>query len=184
MRRITGLVGDYPFATTLLIVALVGAHFVASILWPEVNVASALARTRAGDEQALLSELSIGVAGVSAMVGGFAGVVVVFGLGTETDHFRLLRTSGGSRLRANWLSVVMSSFAAAFGAVLAAVTVVAFDATTAMWILELCLLISAHAALRLTALLAGLAGLVDEQDAQKNFEERKTPIAGLIPPKR
>jgi len=129
--------------------------------------------------------LALGVAGVSAMVGGFAGVVVVFGLGSENDRFRLLRRKGSRRLRANWISVVLSSFAGAFGALIAAVIVVGFGAEAGMWVLEVCILVTAHAAIRLTGLLAGLAGIVDSEDEDHDRAVntvRTSEIIGGAPP--
>ncbi|AWB94726.1 hypothetical protein DCE93_02855 [Agromyces badenianii] len=178
---------NYPLFVSLLILAAVVAHFLVSQRWPVVNVAAALANTEAGDAQDTLTSLALGVAGVSAMVGGFAGVVVVFGLGSENDRFRLLRQKGSQRLRANWISVVLSSFTGAFGALISAVIVVAFGAEPGMWILELCILITAHAAIRLTCLLAGLAGIVDSEDedhARTRNTVRTADIIRAEPPAR
>jgi hypothetical protein len=164
LRKIGGMFADFPLLVSAMITALVVAHFAVSQAFPVVNVALALSDTAASDPQDTLTSLSLGVAGVSAMVGGFAGVVVIFGLGSENDRFRLLRRRGHRRLRANWISVVLSSFMGAFGALVAAVIVVGFGAQPGMWVLEACLLFTAHAAIRLTALLGGLAGIVDSQD--------------------
>lgn len=187
LKRVGGLFANYPLFVSLLILAAVVAHFLASQRWPVLNVAAALANTEAGDAQDTLTSLALGVAGVSAMVGGFAGVVVVFGLGSENDRFRLLRQKGSQRLRANWISVVLSSFTGAFGALISAVIVVAFGAEPGMWILELCILITAHAAIRLTCLLAGLAGIVDSEDedhARTNNTVRTADIIRAEPPAR
>lgn len=164
IRKIGGLFINYPLFVTSLIFALVAGHFLASQVWPQSNIAATLANTTATDPQDILATLALGVAGVSAMVGGFAGVVVIFGLGSENDRFRLLRRKGAHRLRANWISVVLSSFSGAFGSLVAAVIVVGFGTQLGMWVLEICLLVAAHAAIRLTCLLAGLAGIVDSED--------------------
>lgn len=178
---------NYPMFVTSFIVAAVAAHLLASQRWPVLSVAAALARTTAADVQSVLTSLALGVAGVSAMVGGFAGVVVVFGLGSENDRFRLLRQEGSRRLRANWISVVLSSFSGAFGALIAAVIVVGFGAEPGMWVLEVCLLVTAHAAIRLTSLLAGLAGIVDSED-EDHARARNTvataDVIGTEPPVR
>lgn len=183
MRRIGGRLADYPQLVSVLILVVVMAHFLLSLRFPALNVPAHLANTMASDPRSLLTSLSLGVAGVSAMVGGFAGVVVVFGLGTENDRFRLLRRSGGRRLRASWISVVLSSFTGAFGAVLAAVIVVAFAGEPAMWLLEACVLFAAHGAIRLTALLAGLAGIVDQEDQDSENKRREAQTDEWIPDK-
>ncbi|MBT1666645.1 hypothetical protein [Curtobacterium flaccumfaciens] len=182
-RGIVGTLTDFPTIVTGLIVIFVAVQLLASLRWPELNVAHALATSDVADVRSALSSLALGVAGVSALVGGFAGVVVVFGLGTENDRFRLLRAKGGRRLRASWISVVLSSFASAFGAVIAAVTVVAFDPEVAMWILELCVIIAAHGAIRLTLLLAGLAKIVDSNDDATVTQERLDALGPLVPDK-
>lgn len=181
IRTVGGWLTNYPLIVTGLICALVVAHFYAAQVWPWLNVPAALADTTAGDPQDTLMSLSIGVAGVSAMVGGFAGVVVVFGLGTENDRFRLLRRNGSRRLRANWVSVVLSSFTGAFGALISAVIVVAFGAQPGMWVLEACLFITAHAAIRLTALLAGLAGIVDSTDDDAERTKKTVKTKDVLP---
>ncbi|EEB9150743.1 hypothetical protein XL14_24290, partial [Salmonella enterica subsp. enterica serovar Paratyphi B] len=86
LRTVGGWFANYPLFVSVLIVGLVVGHFYASQTWTVLNVAAALANTSAGDVQGTLTALALGVAGVSAMVGGFAGVVVVFGLGSENDR--------------------------------------------------------------------------------------------------
>lgn len=182
-RTLADILTDYPSVVTVAIVALAALQLLVSLKLPYLNVAHALATSDVEDVRSALSSLALGVAGVSALVGGFAGVVVVFGLGTENDRFRLLRAQGGRRLRASWISVVLSSFASAFGAVIAAVTVVAFDPEVAMWILELCVAIAAHGAIRLTTLLAGLAKIVDSNDEDAATKERLEALGPLVPDK-
>ena len=183
VRRVGGFFVNFPLALTILILALVIVHFLLAIVWPNLNVAAALAISDVTDPRSTLSALALGVAAVAAMVGGFAGVVVVFGLGSENDRFRLLRTKGGRRLRASWISVVLSSFAAAFGAVVSSVIVVASSIESGLWVLEFCLLVAAHAAIRLTALLAALTQIVDAVDREADRKTHEIPKASLIPQK-
>lgn len=182
MKKIGGLFADYPLFVSVVVVALVGVHFWAAQVWPIVNVAQTLAQSQVPEPRDSLMQLALGVASVAAMVGGFAGVVVVFGLGSEHDRFRLLRLAGKRRLRANWVSVVLSSFAGAFGAVISAVVIVGFGVQPGIWTLEVCLLFAAHGAIRLTALLAGLAGIVDEGDQDNERKKKVVPTSTLIPP--
>lgn len=187
LKTIGSWFSNYPLFVSALIIAAVVVHFIVSLKWAFLNVAAALANTKASDPQDTLTSLALGVAGVSAMVGGFAGVIVIFGLGSENDRFRLLRRTGARRLRANWISVVLSSFTGAFGALVVAVMVVGFGAEPGMWVLEACLLVTAHAAIRLTCLLAGLAGIVDSQDkddARQGNTVATADVIGSEPPKR
>lgn len=183
LRRFGSFFVNYPAAVSVLILVAVAAHFWLAQERPELNVARALAESAVPEPRETLMSLALGVAGVSAMVGGFAGVVVVFGLGTEHDRFRLLRRNGGSRLRASWISVVLSSFTGAFGAVVSAVMVVGFGVEPGMWVLEACLLFTAHGAVRLTVLLAGLARIVDEGDRDADRQKRTVKSTDLIPKK-
>lgn len=183
MKRIGGWFADYPLLVTVAIVAIVALHFRLAQIWPFLNVAATLANSDVPEPRDTLTALALGVASVAAMVGGFAGVVVVFGLGSEHDRFRLLRRAGKRRLRANWVSVVLSSFAGAFGAVIAAVMVVGFGVEPGMWALEVFLLFAAHGAIRLTALLAGLASIVDEGDTDADREANVVDNDTLIPHK-
>lgn len=178
IRKIWNWLVNYPLFATISLFSVVAVHFVTSQRWGILNIALKLAKTSADDPEGILTSLALGVAGVSAMVGGFAGVVVIFGLGTENDRFRLLRTKGNQRLRANWISVVLSSFAGAFGAIAASVIVVGFNIQAGMWVLEVCALMAAHAAIRLTCLLAGLAKIVDGND--KEEEERRSSISTAL----
>lgn len=179
-RVVGGWIANYPLFATSLIAVVVATHFALSQRWPVLNVALALAQTIAGDAQGTLMALALGFAAVSAMVGGFAGVVVVFGLGSENDRFRLLRRKGSRRLRANWISVVLSSFCGAFGALVAAVIVVGFGTEPGMWVLEVCLLVTAHAAIRLTCLLSGLAGIVDAEDEDHDRSSKTVRTSDVL----
>ncbi|TFC44873.1 hypothetical protein [Cryobacterium shii] len=181
LRAIGGWFANYPLFVSTLIIGLVAGHYALSQKFPELNVAAALADAPVADPSDTLMSLALGVAGVSAMVGGFAGVVVVFGLGSENDRFRLLRRKGSHRLRANWISVVLSSLTGAFGAVISAVMIVGFGAEPGLWVLEACFLLTTHGAVRLTALLAGLTGIVDSQDEDAEQKANTIATKGLIP---
>jgi hypothetical protein len=180
LNAIGGWFASFPLLVSSVLIALVAGHLALSQTYPTLNVAATLADTSASDPVDTLMSLALGVAGVSAMVGGFAGVVVVFGLGSENDRFRLLRRRGARRLRANWISVVLSSLTGAFGAVISAVVIVGFGAEFGLWVLEGCLLFTAHGAIRLTALLAGLAGIVDSQDEDAEQTAAAVSPEGLI----
>jgi hypothetical protein len=59
--------------------------------------------------------------------------------------------------------------------------VVGFGIEPGMWVLEACLLFTAHAAIRLTALLGGLAGIVDSQDEDAERKENTVPTSEIFP---
>lgn len=176
---------DHAMAVTALLLLLVIMHFVASIWITPLDVGR-LASGQATDATGNLISISLGMASVAAMVGGFAGVVVVFGLGVESDRFRLFRTLAGHSLRGNWTSVVLSPFAAAFGSLASAVVVLAGQPAAAIWLLEICCLVCLHAAVRLTVLLWALAILVDTDDQANQERAKESSVrdgAALVPKK-
>jgi len=181
IRRFGSWFVDYPTGANAVILASVVLHVVLANRWPDLDIAGRLADAalRASSDENLIS-LALGAASIAAMVGGFAGVVVIFGLGAEYDRFRVLRQRGGRRLRASWISVVLVSLSSAFASVMAAVVVVAFDASVGMWIFEAALLFSAHGAVRLTWLLARLAKLVDAADEDARLEAATASLSSIF----
>jgi hypothetical protein len=179
---IAGFLIDYPTAANALVLTLVIAHFYLAQTFPSWDVPGRLAAAN-GKTASLedLTSIALGAASIAAMVGGFAGVVVIFGLGGEYDRFRVLRQKGGRRLRASWISVVLVSFTAAFGSLVAAIVCVAFTPYTGMWIFEASLLLAAHGAVRLTWLLSRLAILVDAADADASRLEQTASVDSMFP---
>ncbi|PPF20353.1 hypothetical protein C5C94_02165 [Rathayibacter sp. AY1C3] len=59
--------------------------------------------------------------------------------------------------------------------------VVAFSMQVGMWILEAFILFAAHGALRLTALLGGLAKIVDSSDRDAAAASTQLAASSLIP---
>lgn len=165
MRVLGGRLLDRPAAVTGILVAFVAAHVLVSLVWfPGLSPANLFASVDAQDLPTAISSLSLGVAAVAAMVGGFAGVVVVFGLSSDDERFRLVRLNASTSLRRNWTSIVTTPLAAAFGAILAASVATAGVAAAAIWILEACLLLAAHGAVRLVVLLNELVRVVHYAD--------------------
>lgn len=165
MRIAGGRLLDNPSAVTITLGAIVAVHFSVSRLWfPEISPSNLFFAVGADDLPNAISSLALGVAAVAAMVGGFAGVVVVFGLSNEDERFRLVRIKASTSLRRNWMSIVTTPLAAAFGAIIAAALATAWWTGAAVWILEACLLLAAHGAVRLVILLSELVRVVHYAD--------------------
>ncbi len=98
------------------------------------------------------------------MVGGFAGVVVVFGLSSDDERFRKVRLKAATSLQRNWTSVVTTPLVAAFGALVAATLARATWIDGAAWVFELCVLLAAHGAVRLVVVLFELVKVVHNSD--------------------
>jgi len=170
LRNAGGYLLDRPSTVTFLLGLIVAMHFFASWLWfPFISPASLFYAVPEQDFPNAVASLAIGLAAVAAMVGGFAGVVVVFGLSSADERFRLVRINASTSLRRNWMSIVTTPLAAAFGAIVAATLATASLTSPALWILEVCLLLAAHGAVRLIVLLNELVRVVHYADeaAQK-----------------
>lgn len=172
LRRFASYVVDHPSFVTITLAVLVIAQFVIAKIWlPVISPSSLFHAVKATDLPASVSSLSIGVAGVAAMVGGFAGVVVVFGLSSNDARFRQVRIKASTSLRRNWMSIVTTPLAAAFGAVIAATLATATWTGAALWVLEVCVLLALHGALRLVVLLSELVKVVHAGDEGAQIEE-------------
>jgi len=165
LRRLVAYVVDHPSFVTVALAVAVITHFAVAKIWiPELSPSSIFRSVTPGDLASSVASLSIGVAGVAAMVGGFAGVVVVFGLSSNDERFRQVRIKASTSLRRNWMSIITTPLAAAFGAVGAATIASATWTGAALWALEVCILLALHGALRLVVLLYELVRVVHASD--------------------
>ncbi|WP_130179053.1 hypothetical protein [Cryobacterium sp. SO1] len=165
MRRIGDFLLDHPSVVTGSLIGMVLAQFVVSLWIPAVAVSAPFDGLGTERRQVAVSALALGVAGVAAMVGGFSGVVVLFGLSSIDQRFRTVRLMASTSLQRNWMSVVTTPLAAAFGSLLASALASAGATSVALWALEACVLLAAHGAIRLVVVLFELVKVVDESDA-------------------
>jgi len=169
-RRLQAGFVDHPTVVTGLLAALVAAQFTIAALWvPQMDLSLLFGQLPVADLRSTLTQLALGLAGVAAMVGGFAGVVVVFGLSSEDARFREVRMKAATSLRRNWTSVVTTPLVAAFGSLVAAGAAGIGVFGVSVWILEICLLLAAHGSVRLVIILRELVTVVHRADeaAQK-----------------
>ena len=89
---------NYPRETTLFLLAAVGAHAVAACKWSQVPT---LADNLDGIKG--VAAFYLGAAAAVAMIGGFAGMVVVFAMTQGLKRFAKLRAVGGESLETNWI---------------------------------------------------------------------------------
>jgi hypothetical protein len=165
VKRLLSTFVDHPTVVTTLLVGIVAVQFTVSALWlHDLDFSLFFSQLSANEQRSVLSQLALGLAGVAAMVGGFAGVVVVFGLSSEDARFREVRMKAATSLRRNWTSVVTTPLVAAFGALLAAAAAGAEAFGVCLWTIELCLLLAAHGAVRLVVILRELVKVVHRAD--------------------
>ncbi|MBX3095067.1 MAG: hypothetical protein KF680_11105 [Cryobacterium sp.] len=174
MKKLRNALIDHPTAVAACLLGLALAHFLIAKFWlPQLNPANLFAAVAHEDLPSALSSLAIGVASVAAMVGGFAGVVVVFGLSSDDARFREVRLKAATSLRRNWMSIVATPLLAAFGAVIAATFATAGWTSATLWALELCVLFAAHGALRLVVLLNELVKVVHKADEATEHKSKE-----------
>ena len=180
MERLKGFLRGQPFWIDGGIVILVGLHFVASWLDWIPNVWTALSDP---SKQGAAQAIYLGMLGPAAIVAGFAGVVVVFGLTATSDRFRAFRANAGDSLRRTWVSSSLSGFEAVGLAVVAALLSVSALPLLAAYVFEASLLILLHGSLRLVWILAQMIGIVRADDVVST-DKGKTYRIDRLPPNR
>jgi hypothetical protein len=180
MERLKGFLRGQPFWIDIGIVVLVGVHFVASWLEWVPNVWTALSDPA---NQEAARSIYLGMLGPAAIVAGFAGVVVVFGLTATSDRFRTFRANAGNSLRRTWVSSSLSGFEAVALSVAAALLSVAGLPLLAAYVFEASLLLLLHGSLRLVWILAQMIGVVRADDVVST-DRAKTYRIDRLPPNR
>lgn len=172
---------DRPRRVTLTLIVLVALHAVLSHFYPVVDPWGSL---RATTDEALQNTVTIYLAlsGASAIAAGFAGVVIVFGLGSTSQKFLTFRTKAGASLRSNWTSVIGSSFAAAGASLIAALLAVSGHLAAAAWAFELGVVLVVHPIVRMVWLLWILMGVVQADDATEVKRANVVPLDELFGP--
>lgn len=179
--RIKGWIQDWPWLVNGIGAIVLAAYWSATWKWPTVSGARALDKATTSDN---IMFLNLGVATLAAMVAGFSGVVVIFGLSGDSERFRRLRESGGDRLEANWTSVIAVAFGGAFLAVVCAGLAIGGLVQVSLWLGFYALLLAGHGSLRLVWLLQKLARIVRGDDQDHAVTERQVDAASLIPVRR
>lgn len=162
MKKVIGAVQDKPWIITSSLFAITLGLLVGVSFFGLPNYWSELAKSPVAEALTLY----IGVAGAASLVAGFAGVVVVFGLSGTGHSIRVFRASAGQSLRANWLSVIGTGFSSAALGFAAALMTVLQLRDFAPWIMQIALVLLAHASVRMVWLMKLLIDNVKTDDAQ------------------
>jgi hypothetical protein len=115
-------------------------------------------------DHAAVGVVYVGLGSVAAICGGFAGVIIVFGLTPTSDLFRRFRISAGERMSANWISIITNAFFAAGVAIAAAVLEVLNFHTVGVFVFGTGCLLLIHSFLRSIWILRQLLTLVRNDD--------------------
>jgi hypothetical protein len=161
MERLRSFLRGHPFWIDGAIVVLVTAHLFAT--WHKLipNVWTALSEPA---NQTAAQAIYLALLGPAAIVAGFAGVVVVFGVTASSDRFKRFRAQAGSSLRKTWVSSSLSGFVAVAFALSAAILSVSGLTLPAPFAFEAGALILAHGAIRLLWILSQMIGVVRADD--------------------
>lgn len=176
MGVVKGFLRGQPFWIDGTIVVLVAVHFAATWLdWiPNVWVAF-----RDATNQAAAQAIYLGTLGPAAIVAGFAGVVVVFGLTAPSDRFKAFRANAGRSLRRTWVASTLSGFEAVALSLGAAMLSVAGLTLLAPFAFEASCLLLLHGALRLIWILAQMIGIVRADDIVSTDKSKTVKLQSL-----
>ncbi len=173
---VDGLV-DHSLAVAAVLTALVIAHGVSTIFWRPLNPYKSLA-TDANTGTAVT--LYLGAAAAAAIVAGFAGVVIVFTIGSEADRIQRFRFRSGPALHVAWMAIVAEPFAATLLGIIAAIVQITSGRPIAPWFFETGLVLLGHGALLLLKLLYEVVGIVHAHDQEEHTRQTQIPTDELF----
>lgn len=171
----SNFLGDRPGWITVILTVFVAAHAVLAGRYPWLDPFKAL-RPADKDATSVAVALYLGTAGAAAIIAGFAGVILVFVVGSPSPRVRAFRDSSGRPLQKTWTSVIAEPFAATLFGVIAATTQTTSGRVVAPWLFELSVVLLTHVALRLLWLLRSLVALVGAEDHEATRDEKALPL--------
>ncbi|MGP5484845.1 hypothetical protein ACTXMZ_17915 [Brachybacterium alimentarium] len=161
MGRLKGFLRGQPYWIDGGILGIVVLHFAATWLrW----VPNAWVALSTADDQSLVQAVYLGMLGPAAIVAGFAGVVVVFGITASSERFKKFRAQAGQSLRRTWVASSLSGFEAVAFAIAAALLSISGFTLMAAFAFEASLFLLLHGAIRLIWILSQMIGIVRADD--------------------
>lgn len=176
MGIVKGFLRGQPFWIDAAILFLVTVHFVATWLDRVPNVWVAF---REPSNQGAAQAIYLGTLGPAAIVAGFAGVVVVFGLTASSERFKAFRASAGKSLRRTWVASTLSGFEAVALSLGAAMLSVAGLTLIAPFAFEASCLLMLHGSLRLLWILSQMIGIVRADDVVATDKSKTVKLSSL-----
>lgn len=174
LASVGGWLGDNPTRTNLFLFGFVAVHTLALFIWPVLDVWTKLLANSNSPETVALALVTAG-----ALLAGFAGVVVIFGLQNNSERFRKLRRKGGVELKQNWSSMSAAGFWTMGLAIISALGYMAGNTIVGGQFLELSLLVLAHGSIRLIWVLQQLIGVVSTDDELSDRRDRTVPTESM-----
>ncbi len=176
MERLKGFLRGQPYWVDGGIIALVALHFYATFAEWIPNIWEALTD---GARQSQAQAIYLGILGPAAIVAGFAGVVVVFGITASSERFRRFRAQAGRSLRRTWVSSSLSGFEAVALSVTAALLSVSGLLLAAPFAFEASLLLLLHGSIRLVWILSQMIGIVRADDVVATDKSNTFKLSNL-----
>ncbi|MGH3759888.1 hypothetical protein [Actinophytocola sp.] len=178
---LTSWVADRPTQVALSLALLVATHAaLATVLLPALNPYKSIGLE---PNTGTAVTLYLGLAAAAAIVAGFAGVIIVFTIGSEAGRIRQFRFAAGKALHRSWMTVVIEPFLATLLGIVAAATQVTSGKGAAPWLFELGVVLLTHGAIRLIWLLHELVEIVYADDHDADAKTREVAAETLFPRK-
>ncbi|WP_341266924.1 hypothetical protein [Gordonia malaquae] len=120
--------------------------------------------------------VAVGIASTAAVVAGFAGVVVAYGMSSDRPVIIRFRYDVGPTLKKNWMSVIGGSFASAFGGLTGAALFAAALGAIGTWICIAASAVLLHSVGRCLFLFSLLLDVIAAGDERDRSTERTVPV--------
>jgi uncharacterized membrane protein YhdT len=173
MKTLLSAVRNYPLIVNIAIYTAVLALYMAGSLldWEWI-----IPRRPPHFEPELIIPIYLGMGALAAISAGFAGVVIVFGITSQSKLFRRFRRRAENRLSATWSSVISLSFVAAALSIVASLFEAAgcYRISGALFLLGCLLLI--HSTIRLLWIMHVLLKLVSADDKLEIDKENRVDL--------
>lgn len=178
MRKLIGIYQDRPLVIAVGLAVVVTVHAVLGLTWASGLVPySALAQEV---NNSISVTLYLGAAAASAIVAGFAGVIIVFTIGSGLPRLQRFRYAAGDKLGRNWIIVVAEPLAAALLGIVSSVVQMTDARLLAPWLFEFGVVLLIEGAFRLVWILKELVQIVGASDIDAEREQRKTPLKEIF----
>jgi hypothetical protein len=166
-----------PFSVTLTVGGIAVVWRV--LVWKE-KAPPVIEEVLAKTEPDVSVAIALGLASVAAIAAGFAGAIIIFGISADSPIMRAFRAKTSDYLKANWKSVIGSSFLSAIVGLACAFALAAEWFWLAAPLLVFGLLLLIHSIVRMVWLFGVLLTLVSTQDQKDAKKGRRRSTAEVF----
>lgn len=177
MTRVRAILEDRPFFITLMMLLAIIVHAIVAELYDIPSPVECLLKEM-GDEKGV--SVVLGLSAVAAIAAGFAGAIIVFGISGDSKIMRRFRLKTAHALRANWVSVIGSSFLSAVLSLIASSFIAVHWFELAAPIVAFGFLLLIHSLIRMMWLFGVLLNLVATQDHRDDRQDRTRTLSDIF----